>query len=281
MRSSWQHWTRRSRGRPRRPGVSFIELLMVITLVAVLTGMASIYYRGMTSEANRERARTDLRELSKGILKLETDQKVTIRPYPYGPHPYMEPANVGVNDLRTNELGEPIGFDFERLLDFRIMSRIPEDPWGMPYVIDIPSGTLLSGGEDAAPFTGDDVVVRFRPPFTPQEAHLADGRRAVVVEFSRKIDPFSLFAPTPGQVPFSLQPAGAGIVTTAARHITNPFAAVVRLQAPIPPGVPNLRIQLVSNCGNPLDAGDDTGIQAMDTACLQEIPTGGVPVKDY
>lgn len=251
MRNGLARYARKA-PRATRAGVSFIELLMVVAIVAALTGVASMYYRNLIKEASDEKARADMRSLAKAIIKLETDQKVTIRPG--GRHPQMEPVGLGVNDDG--------GFTLDRLLDFRIMTSIPDDPFGFVYEIDIPGGKIYSIGADGLPDSGDEVYITFRPDFEPKRAHFTNGRAAIMVEFSRKLDPFTLFAPTPAQLPFTVNSAPPVVLTTASRHITNPFAAIVRLQDPWDPVNGPVTIEPLS------DEASTSGIQAMDTAYL-------------
>lgn len=215
---------------PPRGGVTFVEVLIVLIMVAVLTGVGSMYYRGLIQQGNEERCRIDLRTFKKAIAKLENDQRVTIRPG--GPHPKMEPPGTGVNDG---------GFNLERLLDFRLITRLPRDPWQGEYQIDIAGGVLYSMGPDGIDQSGDEIQVPFRPDFEPLRAYVSDGRESVVVEFSRKLDPYSLYATAPGLLPFQLEINGNGPpapgpfsqITTAARVMTNPYAAVLRLDTPL------------------------------------------------
>lgn len=224
----------------RRHGVSFIELLMVVTIVAALTGIGTIYYRGLIDEGNEERVRIDLRTLKKAIIKLESDQKVTVRPggtYPNGgPHPYMEPPDLGVN-LPYVSPAEPGGFQLDRLLDFRLITRLPRDPFGLEYQIDIPNGVLYSLGPDGVDNSGDEIEVPFKPPFEVLRATGTHDRMGVVVEFNRKVDPYSLYADVATNLPFLVNIDAGGAAqthtTTAARQLTNPFAVLVRLKAPL------------------------------------------------
>ncbi len=254
----------------RRQALSLIELLIVVALVAAVTGIGSIYYRGLMAEANEERARADMRTLAKGILKLESDQQVTIRPG--GPHPTMEPKGLGVNDSPPDEWNPAGGFTLSKLLDFRIVTAIPDDPYGFPYRLDIPGGNLICMGSDGMLDTGDDIRIAFRPPFTVKGARFIESRRAVEIEFSRKIDPFSLFATTAAGLHVALVPVTPTIITTASRHITNPFAVLGRLNAAWPTATPawvSVQSHIVGT----------TGVQAMDTAFI-----GGsyqVEIKDF
>lgn len=226
--------------RVRRPGVSLIELMIVVTLVAVVTSIGSLYYRHLMDAAREERARTDCRTIIKAIQKLESDTKVTIRPpdpapgppqynYPFtGMHPYLDPIGSGVN--------EPNGFTLEKLLDFRIMASLPDDPYGFQYGIDVVAGVVYSVGPDGMPDTGDELRVALRPPFEALKANFLEDRRTIEVHFSRKLDPFSLFFVPPdvnSPIYVSIPPL---TITTVVRDISNPFAALVRLSGPVPLG---------------------------------------------
>jgi len=247
----------------RRSGVSFIELLMVIAIVAAVTGVGTMYYRGLMDQGSEERARIDMRTLKKAILKLETDEKVVIRPD--GPHPEMEPEGLGVNE---GDAEHGPGFHIDRLLDFRLMTSIPYDPWGQPYQIDIKGGELYSMGPDMQPITGDDITLQLKPPFEVIRATLDEDQKGIVVEFNRKVDPYSLYVP-PGEplsLPFQLSvdagvPAPGSPMTTAARVMTNPYGVVIRLQDPLLPPTPGNKHFITVWSGS-----TRTQVRAMDTA---------------
>ena len=248
-----------------RSGVTFIEVLMVLIMVAVLTGVGSMYYRGLIQQGNEERCRIDMRTFKKAIAKLENDERVTIRPD--GPHPHMEPDGLGVNE--SPDPAQPQGFHLEKLLDYRLITRLPRDPWQGEYKIDIPGGMLYSMGPDGMDLTGDEIQIPFRPLFEPLRAYVSEGREAVIVEFSRKLDPYSLYASVPGMIPFQLEINGNGPpaaapaaqITTAARVMTNPYAAIIRLDKPMAqPAGPGIRVHIVPTA--------ETEVESMDTALL-------------
>lgn len=270
-----------------RAGVSFIELLMVITIVATITGAGSMYYREMMDRGNEERVRIDLRTIKKAIFQLENDQKVTIRPDqphydavrcatlalapPNCPPSGMEPLDLGVNEG---------GFTLDKLLDFRLLTRLPRDPWGSEYEIDIVEGRLFSIGEDMEFGTADDIRVEFRPPFQMIRAHVTDDRRGIEVEFNRKVDPFSVFADVPGNLPFELSidggaPAAPSTMTTATRISTNPFGVLVRLSSPLPPVPPSPGHGIVS-----VVSPGGYQVRAMDSAVVTNLNVNE-PVSEF
>lgn len=248
-------------GRTHRAGVSLLELLIVVAIIAALVGVGSVSYRGMLEEGRRERARSDLRTLAKGVLKLESDQQVTVRPA--DPHPQMEPAGLGVNDNG--------GFKLDRLLDFRILANLPSDPWGMQYEIDAKNGEVYSNGPDTMPDSGDEIAIPFRPDFEFRSARFVNDRHSIEAEFTRKIDPFSVNV-AQGSIPFILAGGAPAVIEKGSRHMTNPFAVVLRLDQRWPPGVPATLTPISDPVG-------ETGLEAMDTAFLEETPT--LDIKDF
>jgi type II secretory pathway pseudopilin PulG len=247
-----------------------LELLIVVALIAILTGVGMMHYRTLMQEGNEERIRVDLRTLKKAIIKLESDQRVTIRPGGPngGPHPYMEPGDLGVN-LPYVSADEPGGFDFERLLDFRLITRLPSDPYGFSYQIDIPGGFLFSMGPDGMPDTGDETYLPFKPAFEATRATITEDQLGVQIEFNRKVDPYSLFTTDKDYLPFEISIDGAAAsqtpLTTAARIMTNPFSILVRLNTPVNVSTPNDYITLIPN----IDVGPrNVEVRAMDTATL-------------
>ncbi len=264
-----------------RQGISFIELILVMGMIAILTGTGALYYGNLISQGNEERCRIDLRTFKKAIMKLETDQRVTIRPRRHtdfeGNFTGMEPEGLGVNDAFVDDDGvTKEGFHLGRLLDFRLITKLPNDPWGSPYQIDMTEGILYSRGPDLLDDSGDEIIVPFRTAFETTGARISPDRKSVTIDFSRKIDPFSLYAPDESELPFQLALDGAPAYTafpaspgaprtttvTAARVITNPFAVVLRFRDPLP--VPSLGQKHSVH----ILTGGTREVKAMDTGLL-------------
>ncbi len=90
-------------------GFSLIELMVVVTLMAVLVGIGTVYVMGRLAEGKISTARTQAFEIAKALdlYKLQT-----------GAYPSTsEGLEVLVNPAR----GEPL------------MERLPQDPWQRPY----------------------------------------------------------------------------------------------------------------------------------------------------
>lgn len=274
-----------------RLGVSFLEIMITLLIVAVLTGFATVYYQGLILEGERERARIDLREIKKAILKLESDHKITIRPpgeYPSyvwppdvgGRHIYMEKAGSGVNEYPPED-DDPVqhpGFRLPVLLEFRLLSKIPLDPWGWDYRIDIPEGIIYSLGRDGEEQTGDEVEVSFRPPFEALRAYEGTGDRTITVDFSRKVDPFTILAPTSDFLPFQVWDGGGWVnlpdsavpaeqETTASRDMINAFSVNIRFKEPLPANFTEVRVVDRVN----------VILRAMDTGRLENLDVG-IPI---
>lgn len=104
-------------------GFSLIEIMVVITLIAIIAGLGTVYFMGRLEEGKMTTARTQAYELAKALdlYKLQTGS------YPTS----SEGLDVLVNPTR----GQPI------------MEKLPLDPWNHPYNYAIP-GTHNAKGFD-------------------------------------------------------------------------------------------------------------------------------------
>lgn len=95
-------------------GFSLIELMVVVTLMAILVGIGTVYVMGRLAEGKITTARTQAYEIAKALdlYKLQT-----------GSYPS---ASEGLEVLAKPARGEPL------------MEKVPNDPWGRPYNYAIP-----------------------------------------------------------------------------------------------------------------------------------------------
>lgn len=115
-------------------GFSLIELLVVISIIAILVGAAAPYYADYVKESKVSKAKADLEILKQAIIVYNSRED---RPYqgliattpPYIPL-------LGDNDFAG--------------LQGKYLTKIPLDPWGRPYKLDPYGCFVYSDGPDSA-----------------------------------------------------------------------------------------------------------------------------------
>ncbi len=148
-------------------GFTLVEVLLVVLIIGILVGGASMYYGDVISKAREDKALAEVKQLRKIIIKYESEQRTYITTY--------------------DEISEyPPERDLNKLVQLGLTPEVPKDPWGMDYRIDLAEGLIFSCGPDNQPYTADDVWIRFRPEFKPTGARMA-GRSMIMVEFSRPL----------------------------------------------------------------------------------------------
>jgi general secretion pathway protein G len=104
-------------------GFSLIEIMVVVTLMAILVGLGTVYFMGRLEVGKISTARTQAYEIAKALdlYKLQTGSYPTT----------SEGLEVLVNPPRGQS----------------IMQELPKDPWDHPYNYEIP-GTHNPKGFD-------------------------------------------------------------------------------------------------------------------------------------
>jgi prepilin-type N-terminal cleavage/methylation domain-containing protein len=130
--------------RRRRAGFTLAELLAVVAILAILSGVAIFGFKEIIGNARVRTATAECRSLSSALKTFATA------------HVDDFPSTQGFPDPSS-------GFDV--LLQTAMVDRVPTDPWRNPYywelVANPVSGILEpivhSAGPDGAPGTGDDI----------------------------------------------------------------------------------------------------------------------------
>lgn len=125
-------------------GFSLIELLIVITIIAILVGGVLPYVQQYVEDSRLSKAKQDLDELKKAIIRFETDQD---RLYP------------------AEDLSPLVG---------PYITQAKADPWGGAYKVAPASSTVYSVGPDRVDGSGDEIIVYFRPPLAISRAYWED-----------------------------------------------------------------------------------------------------------
>ncbi|MGO9062586.1 MAG: type II secretion system major pseudopilin GspG [Candidatus Binataceae bacterium] len=124
--------------RKKQEGFTLIEIMVVILILGLLATLVVQSLRGATDKAKRTKAMADIAELKTALDRYYID----IGSYPT--------SDQGLNALVTPP-GQGQGTQAAST-DQGYIQRIPNDPWGNPYVYasDGNSYTLKSFGADGA-----------------------------------------------------------------------------------------------------------------------------------
>lgn len=133
---------------PGSRGFTLLELLVVVLIVGLLTGIVAPRFMAQISRSEVTTARAQIDALAKAVLAYRVDMGV----YP-------------ANDVGLRALVEPPNDPRWRgpYLSIASGAAIPRDPWGSPYRYRSPGSQgrdfeILSLGRDRAPNgTGDDA----------------------------------------------------------------------------------------------------------------------------
>jgi prepilin-type N-terminal cleavage/methylation domain-containing protein len=159
-----------------KKGFTLVELLVVITILAVLAGAAIPFVQAYVEESRLAKCKADLEEISRALVVYETRE---------GEYPDSD----------------------VKLLAGRYLNKSPIDAWGSPYMVDRLAGTVFSKGPDRKDKNdaggnandADNIVVAYQPPLALVSAKWVDRNQNGVLDsdnvpdqllltFSRKID---------------------------------------------------------------------------------------------
>lgn len=123
---------------------TLIELLIVITIIAILAGAALPYVQHYVDESRFTRAKQDLDEIRNALVRYETDQSKVY-------------DKTDIRDLVGSYL-----------------SKALIDPWGSPYKVNATASVCYTAGPDGLDLSGDDFKVYFRPPLALAKCYWED-----------------------------------------------------------------------------------------------------------
>ncbi len=123
-----------------------MEMLIVLTIIALLMGMVIFKVRDLTSGAKPEKARSDILTFKEMLAAYELDNGV------------LPTNDQGIKSLWIKPTVEPVPERWHAELDSEVL-----DPWGHPYQYRNPGKhnpdkyDVFSMGEDGLPDTADDI----------------------------------------------------------------------------------------------------------------------------
>ncbi len=131
---------RRPTVRDRESGVTLIEMMVVLVIIAIVAALIVPNVIGRPDEARVTVARTDLRTIASSLEMYRLDN----RTYP--------PTAQGLEALVTRPTTQPEPVNWA---SGGYLARVPVDPWGNPYLYRSPGEgrpfELMSLGADGQP----------------------------------------------------------------------------------------------------------------------------------
>ena len=106
----------------RRRAFTLVELLLVLTILAILAGIVLPKFTGATKTAKSSAAKTDISSFKTALAMFEMDN---------GNYP------SGRNGLQAL-IVKPSGTGTSKWHKYLDVDKIPLDPWGNPYVYECP-----------------------------------------------------------------------------------------------------------------------------------------------
>ena len=162
-------------------GFTLLELLVVITILAIMAGAALPYVQGYVEESRVSKAKADLEEISKAIQIYESRER----------------------EYTASSVHQLVG---------RYLNKSPIDPWGRQYFVSTLTATVFSAGPDRNPGTEEDnIVAYYAPPLALTQATWIDANNSGAVDAQNTPDyirlrftrPLRVVPTTPGSFAFS------------------------------------------------------------------------------
>ncbi|MBQ7262261.1 MAG: type II secretion system major pseudopilin GspG [Synergistaceae bacterium] len=129
----------------RRRGFTLIEIMVVVVILGLLAALVVPRIGPQVTEAQRTTARTQIRSIEDALEMYRLHN---------GNYPTTQ---QGLDALVTAPTTAPVP---KRYADGGYMKKIPDDPWGGPYIYRNRDGRIhiISAGPDGEEGTDDDVT---------------------------------------------------------------------------------------------------------------------------
>lgn len=129
-----------------RSGFTLLEIMLVVTIIALLLGSAIYMMQGNLETAKEGKAAGDM-----------TAMKTQLMLYQSKSGGVLPTTEQGLKALVTRPTSEPVPRNWSQL-----MKEIPLDPWGNEYIYvrpgkKDPAYDIYSAGADSLPDTADDI----------------------------------------------------------------------------------------------------------------------------
>ena len=130
----------------RRRGFTLLEMVIVLGIIAMILGGAIFAMRGIGDAAKLRQAEADFKSLESALQMY----KLNAGNYPT--------TQQGLKALQEKPNSTPVPRRW-----VQVMTKIPDDPWGTPYLYRFPGKKranefeILSKGPDGLENTGDDL----------------------------------------------------------------------------------------------------------------------------
>lgn len=138
-------------------GFTLLELLIVITIIAILAGAVLPYVQQYVDDSRISKAKHDLDEICNGLIRYETDQ------------------------------GKPYAFNDVNRLVGAYLNKAMTDPWGSAFIINSEHSSCYSVGPDRVDGTGDEIKQYFRPPLAISRVFWEDTNGSMAVDDGDKL----------------------------------------------------------------------------------------------
>ncbi len=131
----------------RDAGFSLVEVLVAVSIMAVMATAIVVYVAPLLGKSNITRAKADIQSLDSALDQYNFDMNA----YPT--------IDLGLNALIT----APADGRTDQYRPGGYIKRLEQDPWGNPYIYTLPatrSGRiydLYSAGPDGQPGNADDI----------------------------------------------------------------------------------------------------------------------------
>jgi general secretion pathway protein G len=105
----------------RQRAFTLVELLLVLTILAILAGIVLPKFSGVGEKARVSAAKSDIANFKTALSMFEIEMG------------YFPKGRNGLSDLVFKPSG--VGSKWRKFLD---VDKVPNDPWGRPYVYEFP-----------------------------------------------------------------------------------------------------------------------------------------------